>query len=244
MFTVVSFGSRGSRGGSNAMRVSVIIPTLDEATTIVQTLTQLKTQNCDEIIVADAMSPDGTAGLARREGVVVVDSCRGRSVQQNRGAASSTGDLLVFLHADCRLEDGAIAALRWYLARHPKVPGGCFRMRIEDSHPLYRAIDTAAHLRAGLLGLPYGDQGIFIRRSVFESIGGFPETPLMEDVMISLKLRQVGRLAVLPARIFVSPRRWRQCGIIRQTLKNWGLTAAAALGVPPEFLARFYPHIR
>ena len=169
---------------------------------------------------------------------------RGRGVQQNRGAAASSGDLLVFLHADCRLEDGAIAALRRYLARHPRVPGGCFRMRIEDSHPLYRAIDTAAHLRAGLLGLPYGDQGIFIRRSVFESIGGFPETPLMEDVMISLKLRREGRLAVLPARIFVSPRRWRQCGIIRQTLKNWALTAAATLGVSTEFLARFYPHIR
>ncbi len=117
-------------------------------------------------------------------------------------------------------------------------------MRIEDSHPLYRAIDTAAHLRAGLLGLPYGDQGIFIRRSVFESIGGFPETPLMEDVMISLRLRREGRLAVLPARIFVSPRRWRQCGIIKQTLKNWALTTAAALGISTESLVRFYPHIR
>jgi rSAM/selenodomain-associated transferase 2 len=226
------------------MRVSVIIPTLNEATTIARTLRQLKTQDCDEIIVADAMSADGTATLARREGVAVVDSSRGRSVQQNRGAAASSGDLLVFLHADCRLEDGAIAALRRYLARHPKVPGGCFRMRIEDSHPLYRVIDTAAHLRAGLLGLPYGDQGIFIRRSVFESLGGFPETPLMEDVMISLKLRHKGRLTVLPARIFVSPRRWHQCGIIRQTLKNWALTAAATLGVSTEFLARFYPHIR
>jgi rSAM/selenodomain-associated transferase 2 len=226
------------------MRVSVIIPTLNEAATIVQALRQLKTQHCDEIIVADAMSPDGTAGLARRESVVVVDSSRGRGVQQNRGAAASSGDVLVFLHADCRLENGAIAVLRQYLARHPRVPGGCFRMRIEDSHPLYRAIDTAAHLRAGLLGLPYGDQGIFIRRSVFESLGGFPETPLMEDVLISLKLRHEGRLAVLPARILVSPRRWRQCGIIRQTLKNWALTAAAALGVSTDYLARFYPHIR
>jgi rSAM/selenodomain-associated transferase 2 len=226
------------------MRVSVIIPTLNEATTIVQALRQLKTQNCDEIIVADAMSPDGTASLARRECVVVVESSRGRGVQQNRGVAASSGDLLVFLHADCRLEEGAIVMLRRYSARHPKVPGGCFRMTIEDTHPLYRAIDTAAQLRAGLLGLPYGDQGIFMRRSVFERIGGFPETRLMEDVMISLKLKHAGRLAVLPARIFVSPRRWRRCGVIRQTLKNWALTAAAALGVSTELLARFYPHIR
>src|SRR5436309_1129188 len=133
-----------ARGARSLMRVSVIIPTLNEATTIVQTLRQLKTQNCDEIVVADAMSPDGTAGLARLESVVVVDSSRGRGVQQNRGAAASSGDLLVFLHADCRLEAGAIAALRQYLARHPRVPGDCFRMRIEDPHPLYRAIDIAA----------------------------------------------------------------------------------------------------
>ena len=226
------------------MRVSMIVPTLNEATTIVSTLRRLKSEACEELIVVDASSPDGTAGLARAEGVIVIDSPRGRGVQQNLGAAAAGGDVLVFLHADCWLEPGAIAGLRAFLARHPKVPAGCFRMRVEAAHLLYRSIDAAAHLRAGLLGIPYGDQGIFVRRGAFDRVGGFPEIPLMEDVGISLRLRRLGRLAVLPQRIHVSPRRWQRHGIVRQTLRNWSLTAAAALGVPPADLARFYPHLR
>jgi rSAM/selenodomain-associated transferase 2 len=226
------------------MRISVIVPTLDEATTIVSTLARLGSQRCDEVIVADASSPDGTAGLARGQGAIVIDSPPGRGVQQNRGAARAVGDVLVFLHADCWLESGALSGLRAFLARNPKVPGGCFRMRVEAEHPLYRCIDVAAHLRASLLGIPYGDQGIFVRRLAFELIGGFPETPLMEDVGIALRLRGLGRLAVVPHRIHVSARRWRRYGIVGQSIRNWSLTAAAALGVSPETLVRYYPHLR
>jgi rSAM/selenodomain-associated transferase 2 len=190
------------------------------------------------------MSPDGTAELARAEGAVVIDSPRGRGVQQNRGAMASTGDVLVFLHADCRLEEGAITSLRRFLGCHPRVAGGCFRMRVEAEHPFYRGIDLAAHLRAGLLGIPYGDQGLFLTRRVFEQAGGFPEVPLLEDIGLALRLRRLGRLAVLPQRIFVSPRRWAQQGILGQTLRNWALTAAAAAGVPVSALERFYPHVR
>src|SRR5437016_4097948 len=107
--------TRITREARSVMRVSVIIPTLNEATTIVQAIRRLKTQDCAEIIVADAISNDGTADLARREGVVVVDSPSGRGVQQNHGAAGASEDLLLFLHADCRLEDGAIAVLCHYL---------------------------------------------------------------------------------------------------------------------------------
>lgn len=226
------------------MRISVIVPTLNEAATIVSTLRRLGMEDCEEVIVVDASSPDGTARLALQEGAVVIESSRGRGLQQNRGAAAARGDVLVFVHADCWLEPGAIAGLRAFLARHPKVPAGCFRMRIEAAHFLYRSIDAAGHVRAGVLGVPYGDQGLFVRRAAFERVGGFPETPLMEDVGISLKLRRLGRLAVLPHRIHASPRRWQRCGIVRQTLRNWSLTAAAALGVPPESLSRFYPITR
>jgi rSAM/selenodomain-associated transferase 2 len=226
------------------MSVSVIVPTLNEAATIVPTLRRLEAQACDEVIVVDASSADGTASLAQQEGAIVIESPRGRGVQQNRGAAAARGDVLVFLHADCWLESGAVAGLRSFLARHPGVPAGCFRMRVESEHPLYRSIDVAAHLRAGLLGIPYGDQAIFVRRRVFERVGRFPETPLMEDVGISLRLRRLGRLAVLPHRVHVSPRRWICYGIARQSLRNWSLTIAVALGVPAETLTRFYPHTR
>jgi rSAM/selenodomain-associated transferase 2 len=222
------------------MRISVVIPTLNEATTIAATLRRLKEQVPDEIVVADASSPDGTAELARSEGVLVVEAPRGRGIQQNRGARKTKGDVLLFLHADCWLEDAAIDELRRFLRDHPSIFGGCFRQRVDASHPLFRAIDLAAHLRAGLLGIPYGDQGIFVRRAAFDAIGGFPETPLMEDVFMSLQLRCLGRVAVLPKRIFVSPRRWHQQGIVRQTLTNWALTAAVAIGVPTRSLAHFY----
>jgi GT2 family glycosyltransferase len=117
-------------------------------------------------------------------------------------------------------------------------------MRVEAGEPIFRAIDAAAHVRAGLLGVPYGDQGIFVARWAFDRVGGFPETPLMEDVFLALKLRRLGRLVLLPHRIQVSPRRWRRQGVWRQTYRNWWLTALAALGTPTPILARSYPVIR
>lgn len=227
-----------------APRVSVIIPTLNEASTIGPCLDSLADQGAEEIIVADAESPDGTASLASRAGAIVVNSPRGRGVQQNRGAAESSGDVLLFLHADCRLEPGAITCLRRFIARNPNVPGGCFKMRVDAPELAYRAIDAAAHLRAGVLGLPYGDQGIFICVWSFGIVGGFPEIPLMEDLFLAFKLRSIGRLVVLPKRIIVSPRRWRNHGILGQSFRNWTLTAGAAAGVGVDRLARFYPVIR
>ncbi|MEO6809745.1 MAG: TIGR04283 family arsenosugar biosynthesis glycosyltransferase, partial [Isosphaeraceae bacterium] len=205
------------------MTVSVVVPTWNEASTIVESLRRLATQTADDIVVADANSPDGTAALALPYCNRVVQSARGRGVQQNQGASAATGDVLVFLHADCYLGDGALDYLRKFLIQSPLVPGGCFRMRVDDPNPGFRAIDAAAHIRAGVLGVPYGDQGIFVRRHVFDSIGGFPEVPLMDDVFLALQLRQVGRLALLPPLIHVSPRRWHARGLTRQTLQNWWL---------------------
>jgi rSAM/selenodomain-associated transferase 2 len=225
-------------------RVSVVIPTLNEAGTIGSCLDHLAGQGVDEVIVADAGSPDGTAELARRAGARVVASPRGRGVQQNRGAAAASGEVLLFLHADCRLEAGAIGVLKRFVARCPKVPGGCFRMRVDGPEWAFRMIDAAAHLRAGVLGVPYGDQGIFIPRWAFDRVGGFPEVPLMEDVYVMLRLRKLGRIALLPRRIDVSARRWRSHGIVGQSLRNWGLTIGAAAGITTETLARFYPVVR
>jgi rSAM/selenodomain-associated transferase 2 len=227
-----------------ASRVSVIIPTLNEATVITETVRHLRAERPDEIVVADGSSPDGTAAAALAAGATVVESPRGRGPQQNRGARAASGDVLLFLHADCRLEPGAIGTLRRFLARHPRVPAGCFRMRVDAGHPLFRSIDLAAHLRAGVLGIVYGDQGLFVRRDAFEAVGGFPDVPLMEDVLISMRLKRVGRLALLGPRVFVSPRRWRKQGLILQTLRNWSLQAALAAGLSPLSLANHYPDVR
>jgi rSAM/selenodomain-associated transferase 2 len=229
---------------ASRVSISVVIPTLDEAGTIVTTLRRMSGQGADEVVVADGGSRDGTAALARGEGARVVSAPRGRGVQQNRGAAATTGDVLLFLHADCWLDPGALTALRRFIAANPRVAGGCFRMRVAAPNPLFRLIDAAAQLRAGLLGIPYGDQGIFVPRGVFARVGGFPEVALMEDVLLACALRRRGRLAVLPPRIHVSPRRWQHQGILRQTLRNTCLILSAALGVPPRILTHFYPVVR
>ncbi|HEV3121663.1 MAG TPA: TIGR04283 family arsenosugar biosynthesis glycosyltransferase [Isosphaeraceae bacterium] len=226
------------------MRVSVVIPTWNEAGVIVSCLSKLAEQGADEVIVADGTSPDGTASLAGPLCTRVVSGPRGRGAQQNLGAAAASGDVLLFLHADCWLAPGAITLLRNFLRRHPRSPGGCFRMRVADPDPRFRLIDAAADLRAGLLGIPYGDQGLWVPRWAFERAGGFPETLLMDDVLLALRLRQLGRLALLRPSIHVSPRRWKYQGLLRQSFRNWTLTALAALGVHPNTLSRYYPMIR
>jgi hypothetical protein len=161
----------------------------------------------------------------------------------NAGAARAAGDVLLFLHADCLPEAGALAEAERLLLR-PGVAAGCFSMCVQAAGALYRLIDACATARVRLTGLVYGDQGLFVRREVFARAGGFPPLRLMEDVFLSRTLRRLGRVVVSPRRLFVSPRRWQRAGLVRQTLRNWALTAAAAGGVHPDRLARFYPIVR
>ena len=224
--------------------IAVIIPTLNEGRTIGLGIQRILAQAPDELVVVDGGSDDDTLAIARSHEVRVIKSARGRAVQQNFGAAITTSEVLLFLHADCHLEGGGLLYLRQFMIDHPDVSGGCFRMRVESPGLAYRAIDQAADVRAGVMGIPYGDQGIFARRSVFNELGGFPAVPLMEDVFFSVRLRGRGRVAVIPKRIFVSPRRWRSRGLMSQTLLNWSLTVAAIADVSPSTLARFYPPVR
>jgi rSAM/selenodomain-associated transferase 2 len=224
------------------MGVSVIIPTLNEEGCLEETLRNLRLHKPHEIIVVDGGSTDSTARRATAADRFV-QAPRGRGFQLNVGAAYATGDVLLFLHADCRLELGAMAAAEACLRRRG-VAAGCFRMMVETRGLLYRWIESVAGARVRFAGLIYGDQGLFLRRELFERLGGFPSQRLMEDVRFSAKLRRHGRLVVAPRRILVSPRRWRHAGIIRQTARNWALLTLAAVGVDPDRLARWYPVIR
>jgi rSAM/selenodomain-associated transferase 2 len=224
------------------MPVSVIIPTLNEVGCLAQTLRHLREQRPHELIVADGESTDRTL-TAAAEADLVIKSPRGRGVQMNAGAARASGDVLLFLHADCQLEEGALAQAEACL-RRSGIVAGCFTMRVQAHGLLYRWIDIAAAARVRLAGIVYGDQGLFLRRALFEKLGGFPALRLMEDVYFSARLRRHGRLAMAPSRILVSPRRWQRTGIIRQTARNWLLLGLAATGVPPDRLAAFYPAVR
>ena len=224
------------------MTVSVVIPTLNEASGLAATLRSVRAEKPHEIIVVDGGSHDGTpqlAGAADR----VLTGPRGRAAQMNHGAAHASGDVLLFLHADCTLEPGALRAAERALTRRGVV-AGCYRMTVTAAGPVYRMIDACATARVRLTGLMYGDQGLFLERWRFERLGGFPPLRLMEDVFLSKRLGREGRAAVADKRIFVSPRRWRRQGVVRQTLRNWTLTALAAGGVHPDRLAAFYPAVR
>lgn len=224
------------------MELSVVIPALNEADRIGETIERMRSAAACEVIVVDGGSADGTTAAASK-----ADHCitgpRGRAVQQNAGAAASTGDVLLFLHADCWPEPGAGEAMEAALACSGVI-GGCFSQTIDAGHFGYRLLERGNALRVRTTGWVYGDQGLFIRRNVFERVGGFPEVELMEDLAISKRLKREGPLVLLDHRLHVSPRRWQQQGIVRQTLRNWAFLGLSHCGVAPATLARRYADVR
>jgi GT2 family glycosyltransferase len=151
--------------------------------------------------------------------------------------------VLLFLHADCRLEPGGLDQIATALA-NARCVGGCFRQRIDAGGARFRWLERGNSLRVRLWGLAYGDQGIFVRRDVFDRLGGFPSLALMEDLFFMKRLRREGRLALLAGPLHVSARRWERQGVFRQTTRNWCLTALAQCGMSPNRLAWFYPDVR
>ena len=222
------------------MRLSIVIPTLNEAVRIERNILRAMALHPIDVIVADGQSTDGTGDLARSSGATVVTSERGRGGQLNAGAEATTGDVLLFLHADCWLEPSAAGPIEaaW---RDQKVIGGAFRQRIDHDRRVFRWLEWGNATRVRWLRMPYGDQGIFVRRSAFETIGGFAEVRLMEDVLLMRGFRRRGwRIELLPGPIHVDPRRWLKHGVVRQTLRNWLLLAGLKLGISPDRLAKFY----
>jgi rSAM/selenodomain-associated transferase 2 len=221
------------------MNISIIIPALNESLNIVRAVQQAKALGPKEVIVVDGGSDDDTVQLARTAGAIVLQSRRGRGMQQNVGAAHAQGDVLLFLHADCWLAPGALVQIESALANDQAL-AGAFQHRIDSPGILFRLIERGDTLRVRWFKLPYGDQGIFVRRHAFQQLGGFPDVRLMEDVLFMRQMRKCSPILLLPGPLFTSARRWRQMGIIRQTLRNWAILAAEKAGVPPDRLAKFY----
>lgn len=226
------------------LKISVIIPTLNEQPTIAAAIDSAIQAGADEVIVVDGGSTDQTTQLAAETAVVITSPQPGRAAQQNRGAQQAGGDVLLFLHADCRLSADAIADVRRRLSLTPQIIGGCFRQRIDQPGLRYRALEAGNLWRARLLKWAYGDQGIFVRTSVFREHGGFPNVCFLEDLLMMKQLRRSGRIVVLDSHVKVSARRWQRRGILQQTLRNWLIVSLAQLGTSPQRLAKFYPNDR
>ena len=221
------------------VKVSVIIPARNESARIAQAILRARIAGADQVIVCDGESTDETVGIAKTVPCELVFSPPGRGRQQNQAAFAADGDCLLFLHADTWLPEGGIKQIRRALARR-SVMGGCFSQRIEASGWSYRLLERGNAARVRLWQLPYGDQGLFFRRDVFERLGGFPDVPFMEDVLMMRQFRQIARPILLPGPLAVDPRRWQQTGIVRQTMRNWALLAAEKIGVSPQRLAAYY----
>ncbi|HSP50154.1 MAG TPA: TIGR04283 family arsenosugar biosynthesis glycosyltransferase [Pseudolabrys sp.] len=222
------------------MRLSIVMPVLDEAAEIETALLALAPyrQRGVEVIVADGGSSDSTAERARVLADRVIAAPRGRSLQMNAGAAAAQGDVLLFLHADTRLPENADGLVLDGLARSERA-WGRFDVRF-DGDGLLRVVAAMMNLRSRLTGIATGDQALFVTRAAFERVGGFPAIALMEDVALSMSLNRFGRPCALCARVTTSARRWRAHGTLRTVLLMWRLRLRFFLGADPAKLARVY----
>jgi rSAM/selenodomain-associated transferase 2 len=220
-----------------AVRIAVVIPALDEAGRVVDAVASARAPGV-EVWVVDGGSRDGTAERAKASGAQVLAAPRGRAAQLDAGTRASEGEVVLLLHADTRLPPGWAEAVRAALAE-PGVVGGAFRLRFDGPGAALRLVEWGARLRSRWLGLPYGDQALFARRSALEAAGGVPQAPIMEDLDLVRALRRQGRLVLLPLAVTTSPRRYRGRAL-RHMLRNWVALAAWRLGVDRARVAAWY----
>jgi len=218
--------------------VSIIIPTLNEGQNIEAAIRSARNKEA-EIIVIDGGSTDDTVNRATDAGARVEMSPRGRAVQQNRGAELARGTVLLFLHADTLLPSGYVAHI-FEALMDPRAIGGAFRFKTDLNSPLMKTLEFLTNIRSKCFKLPYGDQGIFMRKSVFNLVGGFPELQIAEDLFLVRRLSRRGRIQIAPAEAVTSARRWRRFGLLRTTLINQAIVAGCYLGVSPRVLASLH----
>lgn len=223
------------------MKLSVIVPVLNEAPVLAELLAQLSelARQQAEIIVVDGGSADGTAERAERAGFRVLRAARGRARQMNAGAAQASAQALLFLHADTLLPAGAVRLVAGALADGNRA-WGRFDVRIRGQAFMLRVISVMMNLRSRLSGIATGDQGLFMTRAAFDRVGGFPDQPLMEDIEISRRLLALSRPACLAQCMEPSGRRWEANGVWRTIVLMWRLRWDYWRGVPVQELAKAY----
>jgi hypothetical protein len=222
--------------------ISIIIPALNEAECLGQTVAGLIGQPGVEVIVADGGSRDRTVPLATAAGAKVILAPPGRGSQQNAGARAAQGRVLLFLHADTRLPDGFAMQIRDALGR-PGIAAGAFRFAVDATGWRFRLLEYCTNWRAACFGLPYGDQALFLPAARFQAMGGFREIALLEDLELVRRLRKMGRIALLATPALTSPRRWHRLGWARTTVINQMILLGFFCGLGPDRLARWYGKI-
>lgn len=220
-------------------QISIIIPTLNEARNIEETIARLPKSEEVEILVVDGGSSDGTDEMARELGARVLSAAPSKAGQMNTGAAEARGEVLLFLHADTRLpvkfEEKVLTAVG-----RQGFCAGAFTLAIDSEGWGMRFIERVANWRARFLKMPYGDQALFVSRKLFHEIGGFADFPIMEDFELIRRLKKRGHIAILPESVKTSPRRWQNIGVFKTWFLNQIIIGAYFIGIPPQRLASWY----
>ncbi|SDP46053.1 TIGR04283 family arsenosugar biosynthesis glycosyltransferase [Desulforhopalus singaporensis] len=222
--------------------LSVIIPTLNEQEYLPTTLASLGKSGV-EVIVSDGGSSDRSVAISSDAGVKVITGPPGRGQQMNRGALEATSPLLLFLHADTLLPEDFQSLVERTLA-DPAIALGAFSLAFATTAPGLAVIAGAANLRSRWLQLPYGDQALFTTRTRFFRAGGFPQTEIMEDFIFVRKIREYGKIKIVPEKAITSHRRWQRLGLVRTTLINQLVVLGYMAGVSPAKLARLYHRLK
>ncbi|MDH5637289.1 MAG: TIGR04283 family arsenosugar biosynthesis glycosyltransferase [Nitrospinota bacterium] len=215
--------------------ISIIVPALSESG-LESIATTFNNEPGVELVFALCIDDPSTHAP---EGCVSVRAPRGRASQMNAGAKASSGDILIFLHADTRIPPESLELVRGALAR-PGVTAGAYLLRVEGEGLWRQFLSAGANVRSRYLGLPFGDQAIFITRAVFQKIGGYEEVPILEDVRLIEEAARIGKIVILPVHAATSPRRWEERGIVATTLRHWGIMIAYKMGASPRRLARWF----
>jgi len=223
------------------LRVSVIVPTLEEAAVVRAAL--VSATGAAEVIVVDGGSTDATVAIAEAAGARIVRTRHGRGRQLAAGARAATGDVLLFLHADSRLPDAYVESVIEVVAREG-CSWGRFDLRFDDGGVLLALIARLISWRSRLTHGATGDQAIFVTRTAYERVGGFVEEGLFEDVGLCRRLKRDGKMGVAKGYVVTSTRRWRQGGTLRTSLRMWCLKALYLAGVSPATLERHYRDVR